>query len=53
MKELPNECGECLYNHQEGIYLCCGHDKVSKRGIVPEVPICPASGRPEWCPIEA
>ena len=50
MKELPSECGECLHNHQD-LYLYCGHQGAGKSGIVPEVRICPANGRPEWCPL--
>jgi len=50
VKELPSECGECLHNHQD-MYLYCGHQGAGKGGIVPEVRICPANGRPAWCPL--
>ena len=44
------ECDTCEHSHQEGMYLCCLHPEAEKPGIVPEVPICPANGVPEWCP---
>ena len=53
MNELPKECGVCEYNHQEGEFLCCCHKDASDGpGIVPARPICPASGRAMWCPLE-
>ena len=55
MKKLPEECGVCEHNHQEGMYLVCCHGDVQgtiDSANAPVAPMCPSSDRATWCPLE-